>query len=139
MNKMVLATTDTSENGENIVYLLRPEFNKICYNPIRASMIHLLFKSRSLNYTLSVEELAYKLGKRHSVIVHHLEKLYGWKIVDIVRSFKYGDKNRRSIWGLNMKHPNLVQEVYSHMLKNFYTVKGLDEMCSANRNVRHAS
>ena len=139
MNKLIFNVQGSADNEDSIVLNLRPEFNRICYNPIRASTIHLLIKSKSLNYTSSVEEIAYKLGKRHSVVIHHLEKLYKWKIVDVIRSSKYGEKNRRSIWGLNMKCPGLVQEVYSHMLKNFYTAKGLDELCSANKNVRRAS
>jgi DNA-binding transcriptional ArsR family regulator len=85
---------------------------------------------------LSVEDIAQKLGKRHSVVIHHLEKLYKWKVVDVVKTSNYGDKQRRSIWGLNLKYPNLVQSVYSHMLKTFFTVNDLERMCSVNVNVR---
>jgi len=135
MNK-ILDIQDTAENEDSIMFNLRPEFNRICYNPIRASIIHLLVKSKDLNYSLSVEEIAHKLGKRHSIIIHHLEKLHYWKIVDVVRSFKHGNKNRRSIWGLNLKYPNLVQNTYSHMLKTFYTASELDKMCCVNKNTR---
>jgi len=136
MNKILLDVQDIAENEESMIFNVRPEFNRICYNPIRASIIHLLVKSKDLNYCLSVEEIAHKLGKRHSVIIHHLEKLLYWKIINIVKSFKHGDSNRRSIWGLNMKYPNLVQSVYSHMLKTFYTVNELDKMCCVNKNTR---
>jgi len=140
MNKIFLDAPNSIQNDgideESIIYSVRPEFNKICYNPIRASIIHLLVKSKELNHSLSVEEIASKLGKRHSVIIHHLEKLYCWKVVDIVRSFKYGNKERRSIWGLNLKYSNLVQNIYSHMLKTFYTATELDRMCCVNKNVR---
>ena len=119
-----------------MIFNLRPEFNRICYNSIRASIIHLLVKSKELNHSLSVEEIAYRLGKRHSVVIHHLEKLNQCKIVEIIRLLKYGDKERRSIWGLNMKYPNLVQNIYSHMLKTFYTVNELDKMCCINKNIR---
>jgi DNA-binding transcriptional ArsR family regulator len=136
MNKILLNVQTIADNEESIIYSLRPEFNIISYNSIRASIIHLLVKSKELNHSLSVEEIAYKLGKRHSIVIHHLEKLFKWKVVDVIRSFKYGNKERRSIWGLNMKYPNLVQDIYSHMLKTFYTVNELDRMCSANKNVR---
>jgi len=135
MNKILFNAQET-ESEESIIFNLRPEFNKICYNSIRASIIHLLFKSKDLNYSLSVEEIAHKLGRRHSVIIHHLEKLYYWKVVDVVKFSRYGNKDRRSIWGLNTKYPNLVQNTYSHMLKTFYTASELDKMCCVNKNTR---
>jgi DNA-binding transcriptional ArsR family regulator len=136
VNRILLNTQEGADNEESIMYSVRPEFNRITYNPIRASIIHLLVKSKDLNHTLSVEELAYKLGKRHSVIIHHLEKLFDWKIVDVIRASKYGSKQKRSIWGLNLKYPNLIQNIYSHMLKTFYTQSELDKMCSINKCAR---
>lgn len=135
MNKILLEN-QSAENEESIIYSIRPEFNRICYNSIRASIIHLLVKAKDLNHSLSVEEIAHRLGKRHSVVIHHLEKLFDWKIVNVVKSFKYGNKSRRSIWGLNLKYPNLIQSVYSHMLKTFYTTTELDRMCCINKNTR---
>jgi len=136
MNRILLETLDAADNEESMTFNLRPEFNRICYNPIRASIIHLLVKAKDLNHALSVEEISHKLGKRHSVIIHHLEKLSYWKIIDVVKSFKHGSKSRRSIWGLNLKYPNLIQSVYSHMLKTFYTSSELDKMCCINKNTR---
>jgi len=136
MNRVFLDTKESAENEESMLYYIRPDFNRICYNPIRASIIHLLVKSKDLNHALSVEEISHRLGKRHSVVIHHLEKLMEWKIVDVVRTFKYGRKQKRSIWGLNLKYPNLVQNVYAHMLKTFYTVSELDKTCSVNKSVR---
>jgi len=138
VNRILLNTQDGADNEESIIYSVRPEFNRITYNPIRASIIHLLVKSKDLNHTLSVEELSYKLGKRHSVIIHHLEKLFDWKIVDVIRTSKYGSRQKRSIWGLNLKYPNLIQTIYSHMLKTFYTQNELDKMCSINKCTRKA-
>jgi DNA-binding transcriptional ArsR family regulator len=135
MNKILL-NVEGVENEESVIYSLRPEFNMICYNSVRASIIHLLVRAKDLNHALSVEEIAQKLGKRHSIVIHHLEKLFEWKVVDVIRSYKYGSKERRSIWGLNLKYPNLVQNIYSHMLKTFYTVSELERMCSINKSVR---
>jgi DNA-binding transcriptional ArsR family regulator len=139
MNKFLLADQNIAENEESMIFSLRPQYNLICYSPIRASIIHLLVKSKDLNYSLTVEEIAKRLGKRHSIIIHHLEKLMYWKIVDVVKTFKYGNKEKRRIWGLNLKYPNLVQEVYFYMLKTFYTMSELDGMCNVNRNVRIAA
>ncbi len=138
MNKILLNTSENVENEDSVIFNIRPEFNRICYNPVRASIIHLLVKSKDLNHSLSVEEISFKLGKRHSVVIHHLEKLQDWKVIDIVRSLKYGSKTRRSIWGLNLKYPNLIQNVYSYMLKTFYTTTDLDKMCSTDRCARKA-
>lgn len=135
MNKILL-NHDVAENEDSVLYSVRPEFNRICYNPIRASIIHLLIKSKDLNHALSVEEIANKIGKRHSVVIHHLEKLMEWKVVDVVKSYKYGNRQKRSIWGLNLKYPNLIQSIYSHMIKTFYNVNELDRMCCINKDVR---
>jgi hypothetical protein len=133
---------DTSpEDEKNVEYLLtnslRPELNYICANPIRACIIHLLVKNKDLNHTIRVEELAQKLGRRHSVIIYHLERLKDWKIVKVIKAVQYGDDGqKRSIWGLNLDYPNLVREVYSRIVKVFFTEKELDSMSSVNRNVR---
>jgi DNA-binding transcriptional ArsR family regulator len=136
MSRNFLDMNERVEDEESLIFNLRPEFNRICYNPVRASIIHLLVNSRDLNHSLSVEDIAKKLGKRHSVIIYHLEKLKEWKLVSIVRSYKYGSKKKRSIWGLDLRYTNLIQDLYSHMTKTLYTMKDLEEMCSINRNVR---
>ena len=126
-------TFDVLGKNENeyenfILNYIRPEFNKICFNSVRASIIHTLFVSKDLNYCLSVEEIAKKLGKRHSVILYHLEKLEKWKIVKVARKYKHGGIERRSVWGLNDKLPNVVSGVYNYMLTTFYTTKELNEL-----------
>jgi DNA-binding transcriptional ArsR family regulator len=136
MSRNFLDMNERVEDEESLIFNLRPEFNRICYNPVRASIIHLLVNSRDLNHSLSVEDIAKKLGKRHSVIIYHLEKLKEWKLVSIVRSYKYGSKKKRSIWGLDLRYTNLIQDLYAHMTKTLYTMKDLEEMCSINRNVR---
>jgi len=134
----LLSASEKEENEEKIIELIRPEFNYICYNPVRAGILHLLIKNREVGHALSVEEIAKKLGKRHSVIIHHLEKLNEWKVVRVVKTVKHGDKERRKIWGLNLKYPNLIKEVYKHTLKFFYTQQELEEICSVNINLRKA-
>ena len=136
MSQNFLDIDERVEDEESLIFNMRPEFNRICYNPVRAGIIHLLVNSRELNHSMSVEEIARKLGKRHSVIIYHLEKLKGWKLVSIVKSYKYGNKEKRSIWGLDLRYVNLIQNLYSHMTKTLYTMKDLEEMCSINKNVR---
>ena len=136
MSQSFLGIDELVEDEESLILNLRPEFNRICYNPVRAGIMHLLVSSRGLNHSMSVEDIAKKLGKRHSVIIYHLEKLRGWKIVSVVRTYKYGSKQKRSIWGLNLSHTDLIHDVYSHMTKTFYTMRDLEDMCSVNRNVR---
>jgi hypothetical protein len=86
---------------------------------------------------MRVEDIAYKLGKRHSVIIYHLEQLKRWKLVETIKTFNYGEKQRRVIWGLNLKYPNLIKEVYSYALKFFFTAEELEELCNANNNQRN--
>lgn len=121
---------------ERIINQLRPELNLICYNPIRACIIHLMIKAYPLNHSMRVEDLAKKLGKRHSVVIHHLEQLSRWNLVHVVKNSNYGNKQRRSIWGLNLKFPNLLYNVYGHILKFFYTQDELEKMSSINKSVR---
>jgi DNA-binding transcriptional ArsR family regulator len=124
------------DTEEKFIFILRPELNYICSNPVRASILHLLIKAKHLNHAMRVEEIARSLGKRHSVIIYHLEQLNYKRLVEVVKNFNYGSKGRRSIWGLNLKYPSLVQEVYSHTLKFFYTPDELEKMCSINKNAR---
>jgi len=122
---------------ERMIDNLIPEFNYICYNPVRACILHLLMKASNLNHSMRVEEIAKKIGKRHSVVIHHLEQLEDWNLVEVVKNKNYGKKLRRSIWGLNRRYPNLLLRVYAHLLNTFYTMNDLDRMCSVNRNVRY--
>ena len=126
----------SEEIEERIINELRPEFNLICYNSTRACIVHSLVKAYPLNHSMRVEELAKKLGKRHSVVIHHLEQLSRWKIVHVVKNSNYGDKQRRSIWGLNLILPNLIYNVYGHILKFFYTHDELEKMSNVNKNTR---
>ena len=121
---------------DKIIAMLRPEFNYICMNSIRACMIHMMIGAKELGHSLQVEEISRRLGKRHSVIIYHLEQLEKWNIVRVVKSVKYGSGNKRSIWGLNLKYPNLIRSIYGHILKFFYTPKELDKMCSLNKDIR---
>jgi len=131
---------DGYKKDENyFVSIIRPELNRICANPVRACIIHMLVQNKDLNHTIQVEEIAKRLGKRHSVIIYHLERLMDWRITKVARPIKYGEGEKRSIWGLNLDYPTLVREVYSRTLKLFYTQKQLDKMCSINKNVRKNS
>lgn len=128
----------TEENMEEFILAnLRPELNYISSNPVRASIIHLLVSNKELNHTMQVEEIAKRLGKRHSVIIYHLERLLGWNIVKVVKSIKYGDTEKRVIWGLNVEYPILIKEVYSRILKYFFTQKDLEKLCSVDTNTRN--
>ena len=129
---------ENSQLEQKVIDMIKPELNKICFNGIRASILHLLFNKKELGHCMSVERISHKLGKRHSVVLYHLEKLENWKLVKVVKTYNHGRKERRSIWGLNDDLPDLVSEVYSYMLRTFYTIKELEEMCSVNLNVRKA-
>ena len=134
----LIPVEERAENEEKIIELTRPEFNYICYNSVRAGILHLLIKNKELGHALSVEEISKKLGKRHSVIIHHLEKLEEWRLVRVVKFGRHGNKERRRIWGLNLRYPNLIKEVYKHTLKFFYTQQELEGICSVNLSLRKA-
>lgn len=139
MNKLILNSSNVMEEKpeEKFIDMMRPEFNFICSNPVRASILHLLVRGADVNYTMRVEDIAHRIGKRHSVVIYHLEQLTEWKLVEVVKNGKYGIKTRRSIWGLNLKYPRLIQEIYTRILKFFYTQNDLEIMCNINKNVRY--
>jgi DNA-binding transcriptional ArsR family regulator len=135
-NQLMANEGATKEDEEFIVSSLRPEFNYICSNPTRATIIHMLVRSKDSNHTMQVEEMARRMGKRHSIIIYHLEQLFKWKVVDVVKFTKYGESAKRSLWGLNLTYPTLVRELYSRVLKVFFTYEELEKMCAVNKNVR---
>jgi len=138
MNKLIINSANAVEEDieEKIIDMMRPEFNFICSNPVRASILHLLVNSADVNHTMQVEYIAHRIGKRHSLVTYHLEQLAEWKLVEVVKNNRYGSKVKRSIWGLNLKYPNLIREIYTRILKIFFTQNDLEKMCNINRNAR---
>jgi hypothetical protein len=61
-----------------------------------------------------------------------------WKLVEVKKTSKYGEKNRRSIWGLNLKHPNWILECYKNIRDYFFTEKELEEITSRNKDFRNS-
>jgi DNA-binding transcriptional ArsR family regulator len=138
MSRTILNSNGAIENNveDQLIEMMKPEFNFIASNPVRACILHLLVKAEDLNHTMQVEEIAFRTGKRHSVVIYHLEQLTGWKLVEVVKNGRYGEKGRRNIWGLNLRYPNLINSIYSRILKFFYTQSELEKMCNSNKNVR---
>lgn len=83
-----------------------------------------------------MEEISFRTGKRHSVVLYHLEQLTEWRLVEVVKNARYSEKGRRTIWGLNLKYPNLIRTVYKRVLQFFYTHNELEKMCNINTNSR---
>jgi DNA-binding transcriptional ArsR family regulator len=115
---------------ERVVYA---DLNFICSNLTRASILHLLIKSKETEHCLSVEEISYRLGKNHRVILHHLEKLLEYGIVKVVKKSKNG---KRKVWGLNLEKIDLIKEIYVNILKNFFTQAQLEKSINVNKKVR---
>lgn len=115
-----------------------PEISSICSNKIRAGILHLLISSPETMHSMQVEELSFKLGIRQSVCIHHLEKLNKWKLIEVKKSQKYGNKSRRSIWGLDLRHPNWILECYKAIRSFFFTEKELIEITTKNKSFRNS-
>src|SRR3972149_1537883 len=81
-----------------------PEVGQICSNRTRASILYLLIKSPDTLHAVQVEKLAFRIGVRPRVVIYHLEKLREWGLVDVKKNQKYGSKNRRTIWGIDLNH-----------------------------------
>ena len=116
-----------------------PELRSICSNRIRASIMHLLIKSADTLHSMQVEELAFKIGVRPRIIIYHLEKLKECKLVDVKKNQKYGNKQRRSVWGLDLNHPNWIAECYSAVNTYFFDEKELKKLTNRNKSFRKNS
>ena len=115
---------------------IKADLNFICSNAIRSTILHLLIKSKQTSHSLSLEDMSYKLGKFPSVILHHMEKLKEYGIVEVIKSSKYGNREKRKIWGLNLQYNDMINEIYFHIVRNFFTPAQLERMCCKNRKLR---
>jgi DNA-binding transcriptional ArsR family regulator len=138
MNKISLKIIKPVDEEVDIDVISRfmPEIGMICSNKTRAAILHLLISSPETMHSMKVEDLCFKLGIRQSVCIHHLEKLTDWKLVEIKKYQRYGNKTRRSIWGLDLKHPNWISECYKSIRNHFFSEKELCNITSINKNLR---
>ena len=113
-----------------------PEVRTICSNGIRASIMHLLINSPETLHSMQVEELAFKIGVRPRIIIYHLERLKEWGLVEVRKNKKHGNKNRRSIWGIDLKHPSWVMECYNSIITHFFDERKLNEFTRKNKSFR---
>ena len=141
MSKTFLRVMQPVNNDADmqIITQFLPEISSICANKTRAGILYLLINSPETMHSMKVEEISFKLGIRQPVCIHHLERLNGWKLVDVKKSQKYGDKNRRSIWGLDLRYPNWILECYKNIRSFFFTEKELNEITGRNINTRSSS
>ncbi len=141
MDKVSLRIIKPVDEKANIDIISRfmPEIGTICSNQIRAGILHLLIHSPRSMHSLKVENICFKLGIRQSVCIHHLERLSEWKLIDVKKHQKYGNKTRRSIWGLNLNYPTWILECYKSMRSHFFSEKQLDKITNINKSLRFGS
>jgi len=113
-----------------------PEISAICSNKFRAGILHLLINSPETMHSKKVEELSFSLGIRPTITIHHLERLEQWKLLEVKKNQKFGQKERRSIWGLDLKYPNWILECYKTIRTQFFTEKQLNDITQKNRSAR---
>ncbi len=126
-------------NKDMDVYVTKkflPETGIICSNKVRACILHLLVNSDDTLHSMQVESIASKTGTSQRVIIYHLEKLMEWGLVTVKKNKKHGSKERRVIWGLNLKHPGWVSECYNVIRNHFFDEDELKELTKRNKNSR---
>lgn len=138
MNKISLRVINSVDEEANTDILTRfmPEIESICSNKTRAGILHLLINSPESLHSMKVENLCFKLGIRQAVCVHHLEKLNEWKLIEVKKYQKYGNKIRRSIWGLDLRYPDWILECYKRIRVHFFSEKELDQITNINKSLR---
>lgn len=60
------------------------------------------------------------------------------EIVEVRRLKNYGKKTKRSVWGLNLKYPNWIFEVYNS-IKSGFSETELKRICSRNISMRNVN
>ena len=124
------------EANLDVVSNFMPEIGTICSNQIRAGILHLLVNSPETMHSMKVEDICFKLGIRQSLCIHHLEKLMDCRLVDVKKNQRYGNKTRRSIWGLDLRYPNWILECYKSVRSHFFSEKDLDKITNINKSLR---
>ncbi|MFH1473565.1 MAG: hypothetical protein ABIE55_01590 [Candidatus Aenigmatarchaeota archaeon] len=138
MNKISLRIIEPVDKNNDLGIMARliPEVRIICSNQIRAGILHLMVNSPETMHSMSVENMCFKLGIRQSVAIHHLERMIEWRLIEVKKNQRYGNKTRRSIWGLNLKHPNWITECYKSVRSHFFSEKELDKITNINKSLR---
>jgi len=138
MNKISLRVIKSVDEEANVDVLTKfmPEIEIICSNRTRAGILHLLINSPQSLHSMKVENLCFKLGIRQAVCVHHLEKLNEWKLIEVKKYQKYGNKIRRSIWGLDLRYPHWILECYKRIRVHFFSEKELNQITNINKSLR---
>ncbi len=137
MNQIFLRVSQADKEDDlQIINQFLPEIRSICSNKTRSGIMHLLIKCPETMHSMKVEELSFRLGIRQSICIHHLEKLNEWKLLEVKKTQKYGNKSRRSIWGLNLRYPNWIMECYKNIRSYFFSEKELEELTSKNKGFR---
>jgi len=138
MNKISLRVIKSVDEEANVDVLTKfmPEIEIICSNRTRAGILHLLINSPQSLYSMKVENLCFKLGIRQAVCVDHLEKLNEWKLIEVKKYQKYGNKIRRSIWGLDLRYPHWILECYKRIRVHFFSEKELNQITNINKSLR---
>lgn len=114
--------------------LIYADLGFICSNLTRASILHLLINSKKTGYSLPVKEISHRLGKHHKIVIHHLEILEDYGIVHVVKRSRNG--KRRIIWGLSLGKPELIKEIYSHIVRYFFSLPELERATRINKKIR---
>ena len=102
----------------------------ICSNTNRVAILHLL--KNSPKNEMQAEKIAQSTGLTHRTVLYHLNILEQNELVEVRGYRKKGDKLLRSVWGLDKKNTELVENLFSKMNGDL-NLEQLDTMI--NRNV----
>jgi DNA-binding transcriptional ArsR family regulator len=105
--------------------------SSVLSNGTRASILYLLANSPDTLYSMQVQEIASATKTAQRMVIYHLERLRKTGLVEVKKSRKYGARERRSIWGLNMRNAELVERCCD-LLENFLDKKELAMLTSGN-------
>jgi DNA-binding transcriptional ArsR family regulator len=85
----------------------------ISSNVNRVAILHLLKNSHKNE--MQAEKIAQSTGLTHRTVLYHLNILEKNGLVEVRKYRKKGEKLLRSVWGLDKKNTELVENLFSKM------------------------
>ncbi len=121
--------------GSEALAYLRPRLECFLRSPLKAAIFFVLYHSKHSGHCMSVEHMSRRLGRRHSIIIYHLEALKEMGLAKVVIEKRHGNSSRRSVWGLRMDNKELVNLVRDYVF-SAYSREKLWEMTTRNLRMR---
>ncbi len=117
---------------EEMEFINRSHINGYLFtNDNRAALVYLL--NHQEKKEMQTERIAFYLGISHRTALYHLEILEQCGFVEVRGFRRHGLVPTRSIWGLNLKNNELIEEALKKIMENYGSKKLNTLICKKQR------